>query len=244
MKPWPRGPWPGTWNTAAGAKRLGELASSRRACLCPGRVIAARATLARELGLAGEVSWLLGRSWHQVSSGRRRRARGGEAVIPRPGAPRCSPRPSCRPAHRPPSTPASIPHARGASGCSLPSRSTTSGCSSAGVADTWAAAEAARPASSGRDPYEVILSGGGPRRSRPHLNGAGTPTCDALSIWAPSRALHALDRPRRDGAGEGERVPAAGRRAAGQPGEVASAGGHVRRVRRSACRRSFCTFSR
>jgi xylulokinase len=54
--------------------------------------------------------------------------------------------------------------------------------------DTWAAAEVAEAAASGRDPYEVILSGlpEGPATVLflPHLNGAGTPTCDTGSMGA------------------------------------------------------------
>ncbi len=54
--------------------------------------------------------------------------------------------------------------------------------------DTWAAAEVAEAAASGRDPYDVILSalpdGPAPVLFLPHLNGAGTPTCDGVSMGA------------------------------------------------------------
>jgi xylulokinase len=54
--------------------------------------------------------------------------------------------------------------------------------------DTWGAAEVAAARAEGRDPYEVLLSGLPPGPSSvlflPHLNGAGTPTCDPVSRGA------------------------------------------------------------
>ncbi|HET6413206.1 MAG TPA: FGGY-family carbohydrate kinase [Anaeromyxobacter sp.] len=54
--------------------------------------------------------------------------------------------------------------------------------------DTWAAVEVQAAQSTGRDPYEIILSGlpegPSPLLFLPHLNGAGTPSCDPDSRGA------------------------------------------------------------
>lgn len=54
--------------------------------------------------------------------------------------------------------------------------------------DTWAAAEVQAARATGRDPYDAILSGlpagPSPVLFLPHLNGAGTPTCDPDSRGA------------------------------------------------------------
>jgi xylulokinase len=54
--------------------------------------------------------------------------------------------------------------------------------------DTWAAPERAEAARTGQDPYDLVLSGlpegPSPLLFLPHLNGAGTPTCDPLSLGA------------------------------------------------------------
>ena len=54
--------------------------------------------------------------------------------------------------------------------------------------DTWAAAEVEAARQAGRDPYDVILeglpAGPSPVLFLPHLNGAGTPSCDAASMGA------------------------------------------------------------
>ncbi|HVO19859.1 MAG TPA: FGGY-family carbohydrate kinase [Anaeromyxobacter sp.] len=54
--------------------------------------------------------------------------------------------------------------------------------------DTWAAAEVQLARETGRDPYEVILDGlpegPSPLLFLPHLNGAGTPSCDPVSRGA------------------------------------------------------------
>ncbi|HET6440111.1 MAG TPA: FGGY-family carbohydrate kinase [Anaeromyxobacter sp.] len=54
--------------------------------------------------------------------------------------------------------------------------------------DTWAAAEVEAARAAGRDPYEVILDGlpegPSPLLFLPHLNGAGTPSCDPVSRGA------------------------------------------------------------
>ena len=184
----------GPGDTAAGptvsSAELG-LASSLFARAVPSGTVIGRLapTLARELGLAGEVQLVSGAHDQVAGAVGAGVLEEGEAVISTGTAEVLST--TFVSAGAPPALYSGFYPCYASA---LPGRRFTFALNHVGglllrwYRDTWAAAEVAEAASSGRDPYEVILSGlpagPSPVLFLPHLNGAGTPTCDTLSMGA------------------------------------------------------------